>query len=78
MEIYSWLSQKEHKNEFILLHINDEGGKSDWNHIALIQKLIKNIFGNLMFTPLEKNTTFPKQWLVILYKPSSGYRLLMK
>lgn len=61
-EIHNWLMSPWNKEEFILLHINDEGRTADWDHIGLIQQPIKDTFGDILFTPVDKNNSFPSRW----------------
>ena len=64
-EIYDWLVSPWNKAEFILLHINDEGRKLDWNHLKLIEQPVRDIFKDLLFTPLDKERDFPSRWSVL-------------
>ena len=64
MEINDWLEDAAHKEEFLLLHINDEGERLDWEHIELVQQPVQTIFGKVIFTPLEKEKNFPSRWCV--------------
>ena len=66
MEINDWLADAAHKEEFLLLHINDEGVKLDWGHIELVQQPVQAIFGKVIFTPLEKEKNFPSRWCVCM------------
>lgn len=64
VEIHDWLVADSHKEDFILLHINDEGQKLDWGHIELVQKPVQSIFGDVLFTPLDKKKDYPNRWYV--------------
>lgn len=67
MEIHDWLVADAHKEDFILLHINDEGQRMDWGHIGLVQQPVQTIFGNVIFTPLDKEKGFPGRWYVCVH-----------
>lgn len=64
MEIHDWLVADVHKEDVILLHINDEGQRMDWGHIDLVQQPVQTIFGGVIFTPLDKGKYFPGRWYV--------------
>ena len=61
-EIHNWLVSPWNKAELILLHVNDEGQQMDWDHLALIQQPIKDIFKDILFTPVDKQEKFPSRW----------------
>lgn len=64
MEIHDWLVADSHKEDFVLLHINDEGQRMDWGHIDLVQQPVQAIFGDIIFTPLDKEKDYPHRWCV--------------
>jgi len=59
-EINDWINMNP--NEVIFVLINDEGHSADWGHQDLIQKLIHNVFGPILFTPVDKNKHYPNTW----------------
>ena len=61
-EIYDWVVTPGNQEEVIVVHINDESPSSDWGHISLIQDPVREIFGELLFTPENKKTLFPHRW----------------
>ena len=71
-EIHDWLAADAHKEDFILLHINDEGQRLDWGHVELVQQPVKSIFGDIIFTPLDKEKDFPHRWYVCIVQCALG------
>ena len=42
--------------------VNDEGHSADWGHLDLIKKPIREIMGDILFTPADKEKYFPDTW----------------
>jgi hypothetical protein len=61
-EIHDWLATPTNHAEVVMVHLNDESHSSDWGHTSLIQDPVPQIFGNLLFTPLDKKFLFPSRW----------------
>lgn len=76
MEVHQWISAPENQNEVIYLHLNDEGAHADRNHQAIIQNLTRDIFGDLLFTPTDKNSNFPSSWPTLNQLVSTGKRVI--
>ena len=61
-EIYDWMRLPNHREEVVIVYINDESNDSDWGHVALIQDPVANITRDILFTPKDKKAMFPDRW----------------
>ena len=51
-----------HKEQLVMVLINDEGKDKDWGHLDLIWNPVQDILGGILFTPLDKQKYFPDRW----------------
>lgn len=61
-EIHEWVTGAGRENEVIIIEINDFAKDHDWGHISLIHNPIKDMFGEMILSPNEKEKLFPDRW----------------
>ena len=61
-EIHEWMTAPGHKNEVVMILVNDFSEDHDWGHISLIYNPIRELFGDMVFSPNDKQKNFPNRW----------------
>ena len=61
-EVYDWVIAPGHEKEVVMIMINDFAKDHDWGHISLIHQPIRDFFGDIVFTPNDKEKYFPNRW----------------
>ena len=65
-EIRDWLTAPGHESEVLIINVNDFSKDHDWGHIPLIQDPIKDLFGEMIFSPNDKQKYYPNRWYKLL------------
>ena len=59
-EIADWVGG--HEQQLVWVYVNDEGADHDWGHQELITAPVRELLGDLLFTPSDKEQLFPHSW----------------
>ncbi|PRP80263.1 hypothetical protein PROFUN_12730 [Planoprotostelium fungivorum] len=76
-EIKEWLDLPENKEEFVFIH-HDEQKYFTWNQTELVEGPIRDIFGDMLFTPPELMHKYGGRWPSTNELIAQGKRILFQ